>query len=144
MPAVQAVTLTAPFQPLTPRAHAPQGAPSAELQAAQQAGPAARGATAYLNLEPGDCHGDDTALRALLDAGVARAVVGLPQPLRHLRGASIAALRAAGMRVDVLGQTPCLADEASQRAALNACLAVNEVRLPDRDQVLTWAPQWPS
>ena len=31
-------------------------------------------------------------------------------------------------QVDVLGQTSCLADEAAQHAALEACLSVNEVR----------------
>lgn len=42
-----------------------QGTKSAELQAVEFAGEHARGATAYLNLEPGDCHGDDSAINAL-------------------------------------------------------------------------------
>ena len=61
-------------------------------------------------------------------AGVSRVVVGLPHPLRHLRGSTTAALRAAGVRVDVLGSSPCLASAASQQDALHACLSVNEVR----------------
>jgi len=43
-----------------------QGTPCAELLAAQEAGEHARGATAYLNLEPGDCYGDSTAVRSLV------------------------------------------------------------------------------
>ena len=42
-----------------------QGTDSAEVQACQAAREGARGATAYLNLEPGDCHGDDSAIFAL-------------------------------------------------------------------------------
>lgn len=43
-----------------------QGMPCAELLAAREAGVHARGATAYLNLEPGDCSGDDTAVKSLV------------------------------------------------------------------------------
>jgi diaminohydroxyphosphoribosylaminopyrimidine deaminase/5-amino-6-(5-phosphoribosylamino)uracil reductase len=43
-----------------------QGTPCAELIAAQEAGEHARGATAYLNLEPGDCYGDSTAVSSLV------------------------------------------------------------------------------
>ena len=49
-----------------------QGSTSAEVQAVRQAGADAAGATAYLNLETGDCHGDDTAWQALLAAGEIR------------------------------------------------------------------------
>lgn len=42
-----------------------QGTKSAEVQAVERAGELAKNATAYLNLEPGDCHGDDSAVRAL-------------------------------------------------------------------------------
>ncbi|KAJ7165429.1 hypothetical protein O6H91_Y545700 [Diphasiastrum complanatum] len=42
-----------------------QGTTSAEVQAVERAGEHARGATAYLNLEPGDCHGDESAVKAL-------------------------------------------------------------------------------
>ncbi|CAN6278547.1 unnamed protein product [Urochloa humidicola] len=62
-----------------------QGTTCAELLAAQQAGEHARGATAYLNLEPGDCYGDSTAIRSLVQAGITRVVVGLRHPLKHLR-----------------------------------------------------------
>ncbi|MCO5606985.1 hypothetical protein L7F22_061176 [Adiantum nelumboides] len=42
-----------------------QGTTSAEVQACRSAGELANGCTAYLNLEPGDCHGDDSAIFSL-------------------------------------------------------------------------------
>ena len=81
-----------------------QGCESAEVQAARKAGDTARGGTAYLNLECGDCDGDDAAIRALLDSGVARCVIGMRHPLSHFRGRAIAALRDAGIDVDVLDE----------------------------------------
>lgn len=72
---------------------------SAEVQAVAEAREAARGACAYLNLESGDCHGEEAAVQALLGAGVSRVVVGLKHPLAHARGAAINALRAHGVAV---------------------------------------------
>ena len=43
-----------------------QGTKCAELQAVEAAGSLSRGATAYLNLEPGDCYADQTPVSALL------------------------------------------------------------------------------
>jgi len=43
-----------------------QGTAAAEVQAIDAAGERCRGATAYLNMEPGDCHGDHSAVSALL------------------------------------------------------------------------------
>ena len=63
-----------------------QGSESAEVQAVKIAGPGAQGSTAYLNLETGDCHGDDVSLRALVQSGASRVVFGLNNPLRHCRG----------------------------------------------------------
>ena len=68
-------------------------------------------------------------------AGVAKVVVGLLHPLKHLRGGATAALRAAGVQVYVLGQSPCLAGAAAQQEALHACLLVNEVQ-PSEGAVL--------
>lgn len=56
-----------------------QGTESAEAQAIGEARADASGATAYLNLESGDCHGDDSAVRSLLQSGVSRVVIGEPQ-----------------------------------------------------------------
>ena len=43
-----------------------QGTKCAELQAVEMAGELARGATAYLNMEPGDCYGDNTPVSSLI------------------------------------------------------------------------------
>jgi diaminohydroxyphosphoribosylaminopyrimidine deaminase/5-amino-6-(5-phosphoribosylamino)uracil reductase len=106
-----------------------QGTEAPEVSAARQAGAAARGATAYLNLETGDCHGEAAGVRALLGAGVARVVVGLRHPLPALRGAAVDALRAGGAEVAVLGEAPCAAPDADADAALDAVLSANEALL---------------
>jgi len=43
-----------------------QGTKCTELQAVEMAGELARGATAYLNMEPGDCYGDITPVSSLI------------------------------------------------------------------------------
>ena len=65
-----------------------QGSEAAEVQAVRAADQA-QGSTAYLNLETGDCHGDDTSLRALVAAGVSRVVLGMRNPLEHVRGVAV-------------------------------------------------------
>ncbi|GJM85008.1 hypothetical protein PR202_ga00735 [Eleusine coracana subsp. coracana] len=52
-----------------------QGTTCAELLAAQEAGEHARGATAYLNLEPGDCYGDSTAVASLVQEALKSCLV---------------------------------------------------------------------
>lgn len=101
-----------------------QGTKSAEVQAVEMAGEFAKNATAYLNLEPGDCHGDDSAVRALRQAGVSRVVVGMPHPLQHLHGKAISALRQGGANVEVGGQN-LLESGSNIREALKACQLVN-------------------
>ncbi|XP_022746964.1 riboflavin biosynthesis protein PYRR, chloroplastic isoform X2 [Durio zibethinus] len=95
-----------------------QGTKPAEMLAVEASGELCRGATAYLNMEPGDCHGDHTAVSALVQAGITRAVIGIRHPLRHLRGNAIRALRSQGLQVDVLG-------EDMQSKIVEACLLVN-------------------
>ncbi|KAK3157954.1 hypothetical protein QOZ80_2AG0130780 [Eleusine coracana subsp. coracana] len=99
-----------------------QGTTCAELLAAQEAGEHARGATAYLNLEPGDCYGDSTAVASLVQAGITRVVVGLRHPLNHLRGKAIQALRSEGIQVDVVGED---LQSKTFEEALKSCLVVN-------------------
>ncbi|CAM9003155.1 unnamed protein product [Rhodiola kirilowii] len=81
-----------------------QGTTPAEVAAVEAAGELLGGSTAYLNMEPGDCHGDDSAISAIVKAGITRVVVGMRNPLHHLRGAGIRALRGEGLQVDVLGE----------------------------------------
>lgn len=62
----------------------------------------ARGATAYVSLEP-CCHTGKTppCTRALIEAGVARVVVAIRDPFPRVDGGGVAALRAAGIHVDI-------------------------------------------
>ena len=80
----------------------PPGGPHAEVVAVAAAGTAARGATLYATLEP-CAHTGRTppCVDRIVDAGIARVVVGIEDPDERVRGAGIRALRAAGVTVDV-------------------------------------------
>lgn len=79
---------------------APGGRPHAEVVALRQAGPAARGACAYVTLEPCNHTGQTgPCSQALIDAGVARVVVGCGDPDPRVAGGGIARMRAAGLEV---------------------------------------------
>lgn len=82
---------------------APGGRPHAEVVALAQAGLAARGACAYVSLEPCNHTGQTgPCAQALIDADVARVVVACEDPDLRVAGSGIARLRAAGIEV-VLG-----------------------------------------
>lgn len=76
------------------------GRPHAETEALKMAGPAARGATAYVTLEP-CAHTGKTppCAEALVAAGIARVVVGTTDPNPKVNGQGLAILRAAGIAV---------------------------------------------
>ena len=83
-------------------ATSPPGGPHAESHALRAAGEAARGATLYATLEPCSHTGrTPPCVDQILDAGIARVVVGVEDPDERVRGRGIRALRAAGVRVDV-------------------------------------------
>jgi len=85
-------------------ATAPPGGPHAEAAAIAAAGDAARGATLYCTLEPcSPFPGKRTppCSRALVDAGIARAVVAIEDPHPSVSGEGIAFLRANGIAVEL-------------------------------------------
>ena len=87
----------------------PGGRPHAEVQALAQAGSAARGATAYVSLEPCAHHGQTPpCAQALIDAGVARVVAPMEDNDPRVSGQGFAMLQAAGIAV----ATGVLSDEA--------------------------------
>jgi diaminohydroxyphosphoribosylaminopyrimidine deaminase/5-amino-6-(5-phosphoribosylamino)uracil reductase len=79
----------------------PGGRPHAETEALKQAGAAARGATAYVTLEPCAHHGKTPpCAEALVKAGVARVVAALEDPDTRVAGRGLEILRKAGIAVE--------------------------------------------
>ena len=78
------------------------GGPHAEAAALKAAGRRARGATAYVNLEP-CCHFGKTppCTRALAAAGVRKVVAAMPDPNPRVSGRGFAELRRSGVAVAV-------------------------------------------
>lgn len=80
--------------------HERTGGPHAEVNALRAAGLRARGATAYVTLEPCNHHGrTPPCVDALLEAGVVRVVYACGDPDPRVNGAGAARLRAAGVVV---------------------------------------------
>ena len=77
------------------------GRPHGETEALARAGAAARGATAYVSLEP-CCHWGKTppCTDALIGAGIARVLVPIEDPDPRVSGRGIARLREAGIAVE--------------------------------------------
>jgi diaminohydroxyphosphoribosylaminopyrimidine deaminase/5-amino-6-(5-phosphoribosylamino)uracil reductase len=81
--------------------HQRAGGPHAEVHALSVAGAAARGATAYVTLEPCDHFGRTPPCSlALIEAGIARVVYALDDPNPEVAGQGAARLRERGIAVD--------------------------------------------
>jgi diaminohydroxyphosphoribosylaminopyrimidine deaminase/5-amino-6-(5-phosphoribosylamino)uracil reductase len=90
------------------------GRPHAEVDALNQAGNAARGATVYVTLEPCSHVGKSPPCAdALIEAGVAKVMSALEDPYPEVNGRGHARLRQAGIAVDV-------GEGAKEAAAINA------------------------
>jgi diaminohydroxyphosphoribosylaminopyrimidine deaminase/5-amino-6-(5-phosphoribosylamino)uracil reductase len=78
------------------------GRPHGETEALRRAGAAAKGATAYVTLEPCSHWGKmPPCADALIKAGLRRVVVALEDPDPRVAGSGIEALRKAGLAVDL-------------------------------------------
>lgn len=92
--------LVAGGEPVGEGFHVHKGGPHAEVVALQAAGGHARGATAYVTLEP-CAHTGSTGpcADALIEAGVSRVVAAMRDPFPQVDGAGFDRLRAAGIEV---------------------------------------------
>lgn len=90
-------------QVLAEAATARGGRPHAEEQAVPAAGEAARGATAYVTMEPCGARssGRLSCAQRLIEAGVTRVVVACQDPSPFAAGRGVEKLRAAGLEVEL-------------------------------------------
>ena len=87
--------------------HERAGSPHAEVAALEAAGDRARGATLYVTLEPCAHYGrTPPCVDAIVAAGIARVVVGAPDPNPKTDGQGFARLREARVDVELLDGEP--------------------------------------
>jgi diaminohydroxyphosphoribosylaminopyrimidine deaminase / 5-amino-6-(5-phosphoribosylamino)uracil reductase len=92
----------------------PGGRPHAETEALRRAGKQAKGATAYVTLEPCNHHGQTPPCsEALIEAGIKRVVVATQDPDKRVAGTGLTRLKAAGIQVE-FGAAKSEADQVNQ------------------------------
>jgi diaminohydroxyphosphoribosylaminopyrimidine deaminase / 5-amino-6-(5-phosphoribosylamino)uracil reductase len=128
--------------------HVRPGEPHAEVVALRAAGDRARGATAYVTLEPcAHTHRTPPCADALVAAGVTRVVTALEDPDPRVSGRGIERLRASGVTVDVgagaLEAARSLAPYLHQRRTGRAfCLAKVAMSLDGRIAAADGSSRW--
>lgn len=101
-PVVGAVVVSADGEIVGEGWHARKGDAHAEVRALSAAGERARGATAFVTLEPCEHHGTTPpCVDALIEAGVARVVAGQLDPNPRVVGGGLEKLRAADVEVEL-------------------------------------------
>lgn len=110
-PAVGALIVSAAGRVVARGWTRPGGRPHAEAVALESAGAAASGATLYVSLEPCAHRSERGPACADLVAasGLARVVIGCPDPDPRTAGAGIARIRAAEIAADLLDSAACAA-----------------------------------
>ncbi len=99
-PRVGAIVLAPDGEVVSERAHIRAGTIHAEAAALAEAGPRAIGSTLVVTLEPCTHHGNTPPCApAIIEAGVARVIVGTLDPDPRVSGKGIALLREAGIEV---------------------------------------------
>lgn len=82
--------------------HEAAGKKHAEVVAIEQAGPLAKGATAYVSLEPCAHHGrTPPCVNTLIESGIERVVIPLLDPDPKVAGKGVEKLRSAGIEVTI-------------------------------------------
>jgi len=110
-PAVGCILVSPDQQVVGQGWHERAGEPHAEVNAINQAGDLARGATAYVTLEPCGHHGrTPPCTDKLVNAGVSRVVYAVEDPNPAVAGQGASQLKAAGIEV----QSGLLADAATE------------------------------
>ncbi|MCY2967142.1 MAG: bifunctional diaminohydroxyphosphoribosylaminopyrimidine deaminase/5-amino-6-(5-phosphoribosylamino)uracil reductase RibD [Planctomycetota bacterium] len=100
-PMVGAVLVDSDLRSIAEGWHQRYGGPHAEVHALACAGERARGATLFVTLEPCAHHGKTPPCAdAVIQAGIARVIVGSLDPFPQVDGRGIAKLRAAGIAVE--------------------------------------------
>lgn len=80
--------------------HRQFGGPHAEVDALAEAGPQTNGATLYVSLEPCNHYGKTPpCTQAIIDAGIRKVVIGMPDPNPDVAGRGAQRLRDAGVTV---------------------------------------------